>query len=96
MLAEFFAALAIALLRYLQQRGDLKAALRADLEREAFTYVEKALRWKAVAAGDLNPPELLVRKPGVQLWLSNDDADPGRVPAGGALPSKGWDRTDSP
>ena len=61
MLAEILAAVVIALLRYLQGREDLKASIRADLEKESLRYANAALVWKARAAGEPAAEYLRVR-----------------------------------
>lgn len=50
-MTQLLAALAVALLRYLQQREDLKQSVRDDLEKEAMRYAIKATEYKARAAG---------------------------------------------
>lgn len=75
LLSEFLAALAIGILKYLQQREDLKASLRADLEKESMTYALKAAEWKARAVGNPDADRLRVQRPGDSLSLSGGDAD---------------------
>ena len=75
LLAKFLAALAIGILKYLQQREDLKASLRAELEKESMTYALTAERWRARAAGLPDAERLRVRQSGASLSLHRDDAD---------------------
>ena len=75
LLAKFLAALAIGILKYLQQREDLKASLRAELEKESMTYALTAERWRARAAGLPDAERLRVRKPGSSLSLHSGDAN---------------------
>lgn len=74
LLGEFLAALAIGILKYLQQREDLKASLRAELEKGSMTYALKAEQWRARAAGNPDADHLRVRKPGASLSLSGGGA----------------------
>lgn len=94
MLAEILAALAIAILRYLQGREDIKAATRAKLIERSMEYAQHALIWKAKAAGDTHLPELVVRRPGLKLWVPGDIADSGGRPEAGAVPDPGSGRPD--
>lgn len=75
LLAKFLAALAIGILKYLQQREDLKASLRAELEKESMNYALKAAEWKARAAGNPTADRLRVQRPGSSLSLQDRDAD---------------------
>ena len=75
LLSQFLAALAIGILKYLQQREDLKSSLRAELEKESMNYALKAEQWRARAAGNPDADHLRVRKPGSSLSLSSGDAD---------------------
>ena len=74
LLSQFLAALAIGILKYLQTREDLKASLRAELEKESMNYALKAEQWRARAAGLPDADHLRVRKPGASLSLSGGDA----------------------
>lgn len=75
LLSQFLAALAIGILKYLQQREDLKASLRAELEKESMNYALKAEQWRARAAGNPDADHLRVRKPGASLSLHSGDAN---------------------
>lgn len=81
MLADLAAAIVVALLRYLQQRQDLRAAVRAEVEKECLVYANRANEWKANDADD--DPRALdvrVRRPGATLSVSSDPAhDDGRT-----------------
>ena len=79
MLAEILAAVVIALLRYLQGREDLKASIRADLEKESLRYANAALAWKARAAGEPAAEYLRVRNGSSLSLHSRDSGADGRT-----------------
>lgn len=77
MIAEILAALVIGLLKYLQTRQDLRAAVRAEVEKECMGYAIKANEWKANAPRDPHALDVRVRNPGDVLSIpdrtANDD-----------------------
>lgn len=77
MLADLAAAIVVALLRYLQQRQDLRAAVRAEVEKECLVYANRANEWKANASRDPHALDVRVRSPGDALSIpdrtANDD-----------------------
>jgi len=72
LLAEFLAALAIGILKYLQQREDLRKSVRDDLEKEAMRYAIKATEYKARAAGLPYASALKVRDATLTITLSKN------------------------
>lgn len=80
MWADLAAAVVVALLRYLQQRQDLRAAVRAEVEKECLVYANRANEWKAAADADPRALDMRVRRPGATLSVSSDPAsDDGRT-----------------
>lgn len=74
--SQLLAALAVSLLRYFQQREDLKSSIRLELEREAMAYAIQATEWRARAAGYPYAVKLGVRNVKLSISVQSDLADP--------------------
>lgn len=72
--ANIAAAIAVAILRYLQSREDLKTSIRLELEREVMGYAIKATEWKARAVGLPFASHLVVRNATLSISLQSPDA----------------------
>ncbi len=82
MIGEMLAAFALGLIKYLQTRQDLRAAIRAELREECQVYVDRANEWKEKAERGDDPTALdvRVRRPGATLSLSSEPThDDGRT-----------------
>ena len=77
LLAEFLAALAIGILKYLQQREDLKDAIRSELEQEAMHYAIKAAEYRARAVGLPYAAAFRVRDSTLSISIQSPVADAG-------------------
>jgi hypothetical protein len=89
LISQALAALAIALLRYFQQREDLKASIRLELEKEAMAYAIRATEWRARAAGYPYAVRLGVRNVKLSISIQSDVADAGSGAEGVSVPSQG-------
>lgn len=77
LLAEFLAALAIGILKYLQQREDLRKSVRDDLEKEAMRYAIKAAEYRARAVGLPYVAAFRVRDSTLSISIQSPVADAG-------------------
>lgn len=91
-MTQLLAALAVSLLRYLQQREDLKQSVRDDLEKEAMRHVIKATEYKARAAGLPYAAALRVRDTTISISISSPIAGAGSGTESESMRPEGPDR----
>lgn len=75
MLGDLLAAIVVGLLKYLQTRQDLRAAVRAEIEKECMAYAIKANEWKARAGSNPDADRVRVLNPTASLSIPNPSAD---------------------